>query len=383
NFGSVLFDFEKNATLETEYGFKLNSEIYLQSHSYKDKFYILTVSRRSSKLNIYTFDHEGNFGKRIFDFSDRFFGDRKNEKIQLDEFLTERVQYKTEGTVVKVEESNPNNISITSNVFKIYDRGNSFILTIDEGLLYTYIFEFKVPELTVDLKAIEKEKLPNSKFLTASNSYLFGDKIFQISGLSDTLVFTVKNLETKEVLKRIELSKDEDINFKNSPILQEGTFMSTSDKRKLEKTSQFLRKITAEDIGVAVISTEDGYQITMGGNKKREQNGGGPMMMGGFGGGMPIGAVGTLGTVIVSFNTAFYAFNSYKSNKSTSIECLFDENFDHIKGAVPQNVFDKIKNYTMKNEHDRAINIFKMKNFYVYGSYNSDEDTYELIKFSE
>ncbi|MGB0978805.1 MAG: hypothetical protein ACPGVV_05380, partial [Croceimicrobium sp.] len=40
---------------------------------------------------------------------------------------------------------------------KIYDRKNSFLLTIDGGLLYTYIFEFKVPELNVNLKAIEKE----------------------------------------------------------------------------------------------------------------------------------------------------------------------------------------------------------------------------------
>src|SRR5690606_19788962 len=40
-FGAVTFDFERGQSLQTEFGFKLNDEIYLQSHSYKDNFYIL------------------------------------------------------------------------------------------------------------------------------------------------------------------------------------------------------------------------------------------------------------------------------------------------------------------------------------------------------
>ncbi|SRX72465.1 hypothetical protein [Aequorivita antarctica] len=381
NFGSVLFDFEREATIETEYGFKLNDEIFLQSHSFKDKFYILTVTRRSSILNIYTFDHDGKFGKKEFDFSDKFFGDMRNDRTRLDQLLTERSQFKTEGTVVKIEESNPNNIAITSNVCKVYDRGETFILTIDEGMLYTYIFEFVVPNLTVSLKAIEKEQLPLKGILASSNSYLYEDKIFQISGLNDTLVFTVKNIETKEELKRIELSKDEEITFKNSPIIQEGTSISSDGRRELEKTAQFLRKITSEDIGVAVIKSKSGYQVTMGGNKEIQQTGGGaPMMMGGFGGGMPIG---TAGAFTVSYNPVFYAFNSYKHNKSTRIECVFNDSFEHVDGIVPVNVFDKIRTYTLRNPNGKAENVFKMNDFFIYGKYNSKEDTYELFKFSE
>lgn len=381
NFGSVLFDFERKATIETEFGFKLKSEVYLQSHSYKDKFYILTVTKRSSILNIYTFDHDGKFSKKEFDFNDKFFGDKRNEQADLSKLLTERNQFKTEGSVVKIEESNPNNISITSSSCKIYDRGSSFILTIDEGMLFTYIFEFNVPELTVNLKTVEKEQLLIEGILATSNSYLFEDKIFQISGLNDTLVFTVKNVETKEQFKKLTLSKDEEITFKNTPIIQEGTSMGAGGRREMEKTSKFLRKITNEDIGVAVIKIKNGYQITMGGNEELQPSSSGPMMMGGgFGVGMPIG---TVSAFTMSYNPVFFAYNSYKFNKSTRIECLFDDSFEHVEGIIPQNVFDKIKVYTLRNPKGKAENVFRMNNDFVYGSYNPKEDTYELIKFSE
>jgi len=381
NFGSVLFDFDRKASIETEYGFKLKDEVYLQSHSYKDKFYIITVTKRSSILNVYTFNHDGKFGKKEFDFSNTFFGDRMNKQVNLFQLLTEPKNYATEGSVVKIAESNPNNIAIASNMCKIYDRGSTFILTIDEGQLFTYVFEFGMPDLTVNLKMIEKEQLPFKGIIASSNSYLFEDKIFQISALSDTLVFTIKNIETKEELKKIHLSKNEEITFKNGSIIQEGTSMGSDNQRELERTSQFLRKITSGDIGVAVLKINKGYQITMGGNKEISPSGGGGFMM------VPTYAGGATnsmnGSFVYSYNPTFYAFSSYKFNKSTRIECLFSETFQHVTGVLPQNVFDKIRAYTLQNPKAKAENVFIMNDFFVYGKYNSKEDSYELIKFSE
>lgn len=381
NFGSVLFDFNRNATLETEYNFKLRNETYLQSHSFQDKFYVLTVTRNSSLLNIYVFDHDGKFDKKSFDFSDKHFGNKTNKQVDLDLLLTDRKHFRTEGSVIKIEESNPNNIAITSELYKIYDRGSSFLLTIDSGLLYTYIFEFKVPDLNVNLKTVEKEQLPFVGFLPESNSYLFEDNIYQISALSDTLIFTVKNIDTKKELKRIELSKDEEITFKNSPIMQEGTSFGAKKTRELEKTSQFLRKITTEDIGLAVVSNKNGYQITIGGKMEvSSSGGGGGMIMTGLNTGM---SIATVGAFTFTFNPVIYSFYSYKYNKSTRIECLFDENFEHIPGGTPHNIFDTIEAFTLKSPKARAETIFKLQNSFIYGKYNDEADTYELFQFSE
>lgn len=380
NFGSVLFDFEREATIETEFGFQLSDEVYLQSHSYKDKFYILTVTKRSSTLNIYTFDHDGKFGKKSFDFSDKNFGDRDNKTTRLDKLLTKYSRsLRTETSVVKIEETNPNTIAIISNVCKIYDRGNKFILSIDEGILYTYLFEFTLPELTVVVKNVQKKQLPSEGTPAINNSYLLGDKIFQITANSNKMLFTVKNLENDEILKQIELSKNDEITFKNSPIIQEGTAMASGERRELDETSQFLRKISAEDIGVAVMPIKKGFRITMGGNKTLNVNTHGTLA-GQYAVG---GTVGNSGYSTTYFNPAFTAFNSYQYNKSTRIECLFNEDFEHIDGIIPQNVFDKIRIFTLRNPNGVAENVFKMNGYFIYGRYNSREDTYQLFKFSE
>lgn len=383
NFGSVLFDFERKATITTEFGFSLSQEIYLQAYSYRDKFYILTVSKKSSVLNIYTFNHDGKFGKKSFDFSEETFRDDKNEPTRLDKLLTEYTRsLRSETTVVKMIETNPNPISISSKGCKIYDRGNKFVLSIDKGVLYTYLFEFTLPELTVSLKSIQKKQLPNDGSPVKNNSYLLGDTIFQIAANNNQLLFTIKNIETDEEIKQFHLSKEEEITFKNSPILQEGTALAAGERRELDETSQFLRKISDEDIGIAVLPIKKGYKITIGGNKELNVNTGGAFA----GPNIIVGSpnVGSLGSGEYNFfNPIFTAYNSYKYNKSTRIECFFDPNFEHVQGIIPQNVFDKIRIYTLRNPNGKAENVFKWKDSLIYGRYNSKEDTYDLFKFSE
>src|SRR5690606_3094444 len=104
-------------------------------------------------------------------------------------------------------------------------------------------------------------------------SYLFQDKIFQIGGNKKIMVLTVKDLETGKELKRLTVSNNEEITFKNSPIIQEGNAFLPGSKRELDNTSQFLRKISSENIGVAVFPTKNGYQITIGGNIRNVYSG--------------------------------------------------------------------------------------------------------------
>ena len=120
----------------------------------------------------------------------------------------------------------------------------------------------------------------------------------------------------------------------------------------------------------------------MGGNNKLNVNTGGAfagpnIIVGGPAGGSMFNGEYNF------FNPIFTAYNSYQYNKSTRIECLFNDNFEHLDGIIPQNVFDKIRVYTLRNPNGKAENVFKINDFLIYGKYNSKEDTYELIKFSE
>lgn len=375
-FGSILFDFDSGKSIETEIDFKLKKDRYLQSHSYKDQFYILTVNKSASILNLYVFDHSGKFTKKSFDFTDKPIRDHANKASKLFDLVSEAAGFSANIDVAKIDETNPNAIDVTSNNTKVYDRRDSFVLSVDEGKLFTYLFYFSVPDLSVDFKAIMKPQLTKLTEYDKNNSYLFEDKLFMIAGNASEMVFSVKDVNTKKELKMIRLEKDSDLYFKNTPIIQEGGLYSPDRVREMEKTSKFLRKIASGNVGLAVIPFEDGYQITMGGLKKI-QSGGMAMPMGGFGG-IPIA---TAGAFTVTFNPTFYAYSSYSGSKSTRIECLFDASFNDVTGNVPENPFTKIKAYAEDVHSPNAENVFKMNGAYIYGTYKDRGDIYELTKF--
>ena len=117
----------------------------------------------------------------------------------------------------------------------------------------------------------------------------------------------------------------------------------------------------------------------MGGTKELNA-GGGAMMMPGFGGAVPVASFGAMS---MSFNPTFFAYNSYTSTKSTRIESLFDNNFSHVSGEIEENAFDKIKTFADEQKNKKAENVFKYKNGYLYGNYNSKENVYELTYFED
>ncbi|MCB0453642.1 MAG: hypothetical protein KDC94_12315 [Aequorivita sp.] len=386
-FGAVLFDFDRQQSIETEFGFKLQDEIYLQSHSYQDRLYIITVSKKSSILNIYTFQHDGKFEKKSFDFTENVFVNGKNEPTTLYKLLYDSFNGLT--SVVKIEESNPNSLQITSNLSKIYDRGDSFILSIDKEGLFTYLLEFKVPDLSVKIASIEKlNGIGDEKFNT-TNSYLYKDKIFQIGGNSKIMVLTVKELATKKELKRFVLSKDEDIPFKNSAIIEEYATNQSIKKKELDKTNLLLQIFNGGNSGVAVNPTSTGYQLTLGGNEIIKRGGGGfggPMVFVGPGNGMMINSTNSGMVVTSGFNPTFYSFGSFpynEANRTKRIECLFNEDFEHIDGEIPQNVFNRLRNHTSNLPKAKAETVFRMDDYFVYGRYFTIDNVYKFFKFSE
>ena len=384
-FGAVLFDFDRGQSIETEFGFKLDDEIYLQAHSYQDRLYILTVNKKSSIINIYTFQHDGKFEKKSVDFNEYNFVNGKNEPTTLYKLLHDKFNGVT--TVVKIEESNPNSLQITSNLSKIYDRGDSFILSIDKESLFTYLLEFNVPELSVKIAAIEKlNQIGDEKFNT-TNSYLYKDKIFQIGGNSKIMVLTVKEIATEKELKRFVLSKDEEISFKNSPIIEENATNQSIKTEELDNTALLLQIFNNGNSAVAVNPTINGYQITIGGSEIIKKGGGafGPMMMGSPGG-MTLNNTSSGMVVSSSFNPTFYSFGGYPYNeahRTKRIESLLNEDFEHVEGEIPQNVFNRLKKHTSNLPKAKAETLFKMNGFFVYGRHFTIENSYKFFKFSE
>ena len=371
-FGAVLFDFERGQSIETEFGFKLKDEVYLQSHSYQDNFYIITVNKKSSILNVYTFEHAGKFGKKSFDFTESTFLNRKDKLTTLFHLLTEPIN-----EVPNIQETNANSIDITSSLSKLYDRGSKFVLTMDGGLSHTYLFEFNLSELSAKNEAIENLTEVGDETFSTNNSYLFKDKIFQIGANKKIMIVTIKDLETKKELKRLTFSRDEEIPFKNSSIIEEQASKSSTKVKELEDNKYFFKIFRKGNSGITVAQKDNNYQITMGGSEEINKGGafvGATAMMGGQ---------NNVGSFATSFNPTSYAFDHYKKDKSVRIESLFNQNFEHIDGEIPQNSFDKLRAYTLQVPKAKAETVFRMNDFIVYGRYFSSENIYKFFKFSE
>jgi len=265
-FGSILFDFNTSNSTETEFDFKLRKEKFVQTYSYGDAFYIMSIVKDSSLLNFYIFKPDGGFSKETLDLSKEKFRDATNKPSFLYELLTENTTFKDIIPVAKIDESTPNAIETTSASSKLYIRENGLVFTLDENLNVTYIIEISLPDLNYTLTTVEKTPLNKLFKTTKSNSFLFEDNIFQIKASHKEMIFEVKELSSQKELKKIHLLREDSIYFKNSPIIKHGEFQD----RELKNTSRFLLSISNTDLGIVVLPIQNGYRITMGGKYIRE-----------------------------------------------------------------------------------------------------------------
>jgi len=304
-------------------------------------------------------------------------------------------------------------LETTSKPTKLYIEKDKFIFSFDGNRYYTHLFFIDANTLDVTEKKIGKPNIETTGIIK-HNSFVMDGNIFLLSTTSKEFKFSIKNIETTNSLKEIHLFKKDSILFKNGSVYYEGIdFFGSKREHETEKTSKFLRKITSSKVGVSIYKQNGFHKISIGGIKEVKSSGGG-MMMAMPGMAMPGVSIGGGVSVGLSFNPTYMAYNSYSNTKSTYIDCLFDENFQHQKMQIPDNAFDKIKNFeeeitdrtknteskpkTTNNrkprsnnvDHFSAINlknIFKINNKYYLGflakSETQNHRTYNLYEFKD
>src|SRR5690606_15640921 len=125
----------------------------------------------------------------------------------------------------------------------------------------------------------------------------------QIASSKDEMRFLINDLSGVLITDYF-VKRDASISFKNTPIIQEGaTAVPFVNRRELEESSKYLRKITSGDLGITVLKQDNHFYITLGGYKEVNNSGGGMMMTGG---------VSTVGpTHVMVMNPTFYSYNAY------------------------------------------------------------------------
>lgn len=349
-YGILNLDLKQNKAYINTLDFKLNKEAYVESVTFNDTFYLISVSRNETDVHFYTFNENGeNIGKKSFSFD---FLNGKGENG----FYKKAFHFLagSTGSLVKMDNYIPNAIETTSKPNKLYIIDDQFVFTFDNDNVKTIIATINPSNFQITHSNFYHPK-PDTLRFSNYNSYLYDNKIFQIISASDEMRFSIQDLDSKEFIKSIVLKKEDTITFKNTPIIQEGPgFIAGTRTREMEETSKFLRKISRGNIGISAYKQDENYKITIGSEIEVSRGGGfGGMPMGGFGG-MPMGGFGPIST---SFNPTFFAYSGYSATKSTHIDCLFNSEFNHIKGEVSENVFDRIKNFEDELRDSKNTNI--------------------------
>ncbi|WP_417884778.1 hypothetical protein [Zunongwangia sp.] len=380
-FGSILFDFKNRKTKEIEFDFKLRGEQYVESLSKNNKLYLITTPKKRSVLKLYEF--EGLYPKKHLIPIDYTFRIADNEKLNLYGMLKNLKKSSPDPIELrKIDTEFPVSVELAGAMNKLYETDKGFELTLDKSIYETYIIAVDLKDYKADITRFEKPKYSTEERFF-SKSFLLDDNIYQIVGNADELFFEAKNRNTANVLKKLHVNKDDVIPFKNTPIIQDKEGSIFAPHRELKKTSKFLKKIDNEDISVAVQKKNNKYIITMGSFTKPYYGSSSTFMMAptpGMGMGAPTMMTVPIGSNI---NLSLSSYLTYAYGKSVRIKCLFDSNFNHIEGEIPENAFDRIKKYAKLLHDPIAENVFEWNNSIYYGYYNKEGEAYRIMNFSK
>lgn len=359
----LTFSFDKKTVTSKEFEIS-DEEKFIQTSNYNNKFHLICTSKINDELYVYTFNN-GKKVKHTLSTKGIKFLDGLGEIKKVNQVFTQEVK--------KFKENIPNTIEITSSEIKMFERDNGVIFSFNGNDNYTQLLFLDFSNYTAIGKAF-KNPLPeverNSK---KSNSYINGDYLFTFSVSKPAFSFEINTLLDNSIVKSLTVKRDEEIPFKNTPIIQEGG--AYSNYRELDKTKQFIRKIYSGNVGISVRKQNNLYHIVMGGYVA--QRSGGMMMPMGFGA-IPIAS---FGNVTVFFNPAQMAYNSFTNNKATRIESLFDQNLNHTTGDIPKNAFDKMEDF--KSKKNKGSTVFEYQSAFIKTDYNSFTKNFVFVKFTD
>ncbi|MCC9072540.1 hypothetical protein LNQ49_13195 [Flavobacterium sp. F-65] len=366
-----LYDFKNQKVTTQQHTLVLKDEKILQKFSGNEKFYILSVIKKSNNFKLHIFDKEGNHKEQIIDLNGFHFYNKNYLKTNLYGVL-EETQLPFEGpfSLQNINVKNPTSLTDAANKRKCYFDDKQIIMTFDFNVDYTQVISIDLNNYSATEKMVKKPTIPDNRLYLNSNSFYFKNKLYQIKSSSELFYFTIKDLDDN-LIKEYTANATDPIDFKNSEIYQEGGDFF-GGKRTLENSSQFIRKINNLNSAVSCYHIGQNTLITFGGVSAAQQ-GGGQAVMNQFG---LIGAL--IGTV--AFNPTMESFNSYSNRKVVKIESLFDSEGNHIKGDLQPLAFDKIRTFFDKNTDVSSQTLFKTDSYYL-GYYDNKTKEYIIRKF--
>lgn len=369
NIGAQIFDFNTNKVTLKNYEINLEGEQIINTLTIGGKFYLISINKLSSILNIYTF--EENLSKKIISYENKKFLNFENRPVTLHNLINEKLISHNGPLIQNILADTPPSLVLSAQKKKCYIKNNNIIFSFDNSKSFTQTIYINLESFESNQVIYEKPYVKETDFnFVDSNSFIFDDKIIQMKLNYDKMLVSIKSLANKE-LKTFEINDNEEINISNTDIIQENG--SYKNKRILEKSNKLLRKINSNYPSVSIYKKGEHYLLTLGGvspikDKYYVTYG---AIIGGF-----TGAV--VGALLSNYSIE--NINSYNNRKVVYINCVIDKDLNSVSGKINDTPFDKLRIFretaNLKNEI-----AYKLDSNLIYAGYDVDRKEFLFYKF--
>jgi hypothetical protein len=330
--------------------FDLKKDRLLTRISRGDHFLYVTVNNRNSELVLYDFSNESTYKTFRHKFSDNDWKILNKARGGLSlEYVNDQVQY---------------------DAFAAGVNGKAFIVKDTLYLLLNYernttdIFSFDLVNDKMQYRSIKHEGLENvtSPQYFAETSYLLDDRLYYVHATGATMNLQIFDFYTGKAVKEYSVKKDEDISFKNTPIVRnyQASPYQREREKDFEKPVQLFRKMLSGLPVVLPFRREDGLvELAVGAYEVQIKSGAQS-----DGGGRPVRKQDLYGL-----------FSSFRmlTNPVTG---------ENIPGDLKKTISEKIENYTNDARFSaEAYTFFMLDNQYYHAYYDRKERKLVVVKY--
>ncbi|WP_433834418.1 hypothetical protein [Flavobacterium anhuiense] len=342
------YDLDYKTSKSLNFDFPKNHDHIINTFQEHNVFYILAKEKEFEHLLLYRFENK-KCEIKMLDFSPFTFKNKQNVTISFNALI----QY---FPIKKMESDSFNPIDLASQISKCYVVDDHLILTFDDRVERTLVFE-------VDLKTgTMKDRIfnhPVSKSpLRTANSFYNDNKLFQVAANKDELLFEVKDFDYKTTIKKFSFSKNDSIPFKSSPF-----FVQTNNKKpqQLKTTAKFLKDLDGLTAGISILKNKKNTFITFSG----------------FG--------ESLDYYFRSDSPEEFGVREYYSvSKMVFFDAMLNENFDFASDKQSEPLaIDNVFYFLRANKKITLYDVLKLKNDRILSYYDDASKQFFMRKFTD
>lgn len=350
-----VLDIATGKTTEKRQVFDLKNEETIDHISCGDRFLYFTVNKKSEFI-IHNFSGDVNYTTLRYNFGESVWKDITHSHLISHNIKVEKVDL--EGTCSMDVARSPN---------KLYVQNDTLFLVMNNHKDSTSVFGFDLFNNKVATRTIVHRTGRSRSDASSENSFLLHNKLYYVQATLDSLHLQVLNFSTGQVIKSYSAGNEEEITFKNTPIIKDG---ATSAKEL--NTKQFLRRLAVGHVIITATQTGNNrVEVVVAMYRKTTRSSSGGRWSAGGGPGAPM-------TYIPSNN-----FSRNYWVKSTRFKTwLQADTFEFIDGHASRSTYDRIETFAdNKRNPPDAENLFMTNGQYNYIYYDNAARKIVLIKF--